>query len=228
MYSQLVVLLIGVLVFVGSIRWVLPLWLQKQKKDITVFSYLSFSAVLISVLILFACFCEVIFMQTDFFSSIGLVFIAGLGTYLMYLFQKDSKKIFLVTLFSCFAGLFLLPQGVSSPYAGWIDIVFKSGVVSCWVLLVYLMRQFDRVPLFSFSSFSTKFLAFSLLITMFYSKLNTSLPLVCLMVLLLMLFFSFSLKKHGIFRLYCNSTNRLVISIKSTDSFFFNANAIDE
>ena len=197
---QLYILLFEVLFLIGCVKWGIPLWQKTFKKDdITVGYFLNIVAGLSSLAILGGAFFTAFYENTDLLLPTTIIFLASAGSILTAVFQNNKKISFCFTVLLCATGLFLLPEGITLSYTNFQDILFKFISLISWIFFIWMMHQFDRIPLFSFSVFSVLFLTASIMCTNIFPFLPALFQPLCLLALTTITLNSFLFKNRGIF-----------------------------
>lgn len=197
---QLYILLFEVLFLIGCVKWGIPFWQAKTKKeDITVGFFLNLVAILSGIVILVALFLSAFYDKTDLLTVGSVCSLAITGSFLTTILQSKKKLSFITMIVLCMTGLFLLPADTVLSYTGIGDILIKIFALICWILFIFMMQHFDRIPLFSFSAFAVLFLTASFMCSSIFPFLSTSFQLLCLSALAVITINSFLFKNRGIF-----------------------------
>ena len=196
MVAQLCLFLAEVFLVFSCVNWIIPFWQSKSKKDMTVASFLNWIGVFAGTTVLIGVLANGVIEKTSLLVPATLVTLATAGSFFYTHFQDKKYAQLTLTALFCGVGLFLTPfEIVSSP----MDVVYKGFALLLWVAFIYLMQQFDRVFLFSFSVFSVLLLTASLMTSSVFPLLNSELQFMCLSVLVVLGTMTFLWKKIGVF-----------------------------
>ncbi len=195
MYTQLIFLFIEFIIIFGCVTWLVPFCLNKTKKDISISSFLNIFAIFLSGLVLLTTTGYALIQKSSLL-PIVITFFAFVGSFFYTAFQDKKRLLFIITTLLCLLGIFLNPIAINLTLT---NIITMCGATLLWVGFIYMMQQFDRVFLFSFSTFSVFFLIASLMCSDIFPFFNNSFQFLCFTTLIALISITFCLKKRGIF-----------------------------
>ena len=196
MVAQLCLFLAEVFLVFSCVNWIIPFWQSKAKKDMTVASFLNWVGVFAGTTVLIGVLANGVIEKTSLLVPATLVMLATSGSFFYTHFQDKKYAKLVVTALFCGIGLFLVPFDiVSSP----LGAVYKVLALLLWIAFIYMMQQFDRVFLFSFSTFSVLLITASLMCSSVFPLLDSGFQFMCLSTLVVLGAMSFLWKRIGIF-----------------------------
>lgn len=196
MLTQLSVYFMEVFLVFSCVKWIIPFFQSKSDKDMSVATFMSWVALLSGIIIS----CGVVghgFVSGYFpLLSLSVVLLATVGCFFYSSFQEKKIKQLVLTALFCGVGLFLTPNGI--PMTA-MSVFFALLGWVLWIAFIYMMQQFDRVFLFSFSVFSVLFITASLMTSNVFPLLESSFQFLCLSILIVLGVLAFLWKKIGLF-----------------------------
>ncbi len=196
MVTQLGLFLAEALLVFCCVQWIIPFLQSKSKEDMTVASFFKWVALISGVTVLAGVFVDGVIEKTSIFIPATLVALATVGGFFYTQFQEKKHIQFVLVSLFCGVGLLLTPFSFEF---GFLAFLYKALALILWVAFIYMMQQFDRVFLFSFSVFSVLFLTVSLMTSSVFPLLNSGFQFMALSILVVLGMMAFLWKKIGIF-----------------------------
>ncbi len=198
MQFELGIFLFELFVLIGSIKLIFPLLILKKKKDISIADFLNLAALLIGSLVVSGCFTSFLIESKNGLVPTLVALMASVGSFLFYRYKKNNLYAVLITVLFCAIGVFLLPYHAPIQNLTLVEILSKIAAVCWWTLFIFMMQKLDRVPFFSFSSFSSLFIIISFMSSVFFLFFSPVFSLLCFSALGLASINALLLKKQNI------------------------------
>ncbi|MBQ8250927.1 MAG: hypothetical protein IJY92_03325 [Alphaproteobacteria bacterium] len=196
MVTQLSLFLAEAFLVFGCVKWIIPFWQSKTDKDVSVASFLKWFALFSGGVVLAGISLNGFIEKTPILVSAALVMLATVGGFFYTQIQEKKYAQIILTSLFCGVGLFLTPFSFEMSVTAF---AYKGLALVLWVAFIYMMQQFDRIFLFSFSVFSVLFLTASLMTSSVFPLLPIGFQFLCLSILVVLGMMTFLWKKIGIF-----------------------------